>query len=369
MSVIVLTNEEVRHLVPISAYVDAIEAAYIEFGAGRAVIQPRIDLYTESPADGQYCVFKTMVGTLAKDHAVALRINSGVISWTRRHGNLRKEKIPSAQGERWVGLLFIFDTLTGELRAILPDGEVQRRRVAATTAVAIRHLARADSQTVGLFGSGSQAEAALYAVSSVLPSCRIRIWSPNENHRRSLAERGQKDGLAAEAVDQPERAAKGVDIIVAATNALDAVVDWDWISPGTLLTCVKVQELGSEILRKADRIVVHTKELEPTNYVAGRGSEPLKDTDFVDRLFNATRGDGDASELLARIASTAPDLVDVVSRKVDARTREDERTVFLNPVGNGLQFVAIAKQLLDAAERHGTGQKLPSEWFSEDMHP
>lgn len=369
MPVIVLTNEEVRELLPISAYVDAVETAYREFGAGRAVVQPRIDLYSESPADGQHCVFKTMVGTLAKDHAVALRINSDVISWTRRHGNLRKEKIPAAEGKRWVGLLFIFDTLTGELRAIMPDGEVQRRRVAATTAVAVRHLARTGSQTVGIYGSGSQAEAAVYAVSSVLPNCRIRIWSPNENHRRSLAERGRQDGLAVEAVDRAEQAAKGVDVVVAATNALDAVVDWSWISPGTLLTCVKAQELGREILTKADRIVVHTRELEPTNYVAGRGMEPLKDTDFVDRLFNAKRGDGDASSLLARIASSAPDLVDVVSGKAGGRTTEGERAVFLNPVGSGLQFVAVAKQLVDAAERQGLGQKLPSEWFSEDMHP
>ena len=56
MPVLVLTNEEIKTLVPISAYVDAIEAAYREFGLGRAVIQPRTDLYGESPAENRYCV-------------------------------------------------------------------------------------------------------------------------------------------------------------------------------------------------------------------------------------------------------------------------------------------------------------------------
>ena len=95
MPVLVLTNEEIKKLVPISAYVDAIEAAYREFGLGRAVIQPRTDLYGESPAENRYCVFKSMAGLLVKDHVVALRINSDVISWTRRDG--RKEKIAAAE--------------------------------------------------------------------------------------------------------------------------------------------------------------------------------------------------------------------------------------------------------------------------------
>jgi alanine dehydrogenase len=102
-----------------------------------------------------------MAGLLVKDHVVALRINSDVISWTRRDGKLRKEKIAAAEDGRWVGLVFIFDTLSGELCAIIPDGEMQRRRVGATTAVAIRHLARPDARIVGVYGSGFQAEGAV----------------------------------------------------------------------------------------------------------------------------------------------------------------------------------------------------------------
>jgi ornithine cyclodeaminase/alanine dehydrogenase-like protein (mu-crystallin family) len=59
----------------------------------------------------------------------------------------------------------------------------------------------------------------------------------------------------------------------------------------------------------------------------------------------------------------------VVSGKVEARARAGERVVFLNPVGNGLQFAAVARQLIAAAEKSGVGQRLPAAWFSEDMHP
>jgi hypothetical protein len=87
------------------------------------------------------------------DLLVEVRINSDVISWTRRDGKLRKEKIAAAEDGRWVGLVFIFDTLSGELCAITPDGEMQRRRVGATTAVAIRRLARPDARIVGVMAA------------------------------------------------------------------------------------------------------------------------------------------------------------------------------------------------------------------------
>lgn len=368
MPVIVLTNEQVRDLMPIGAYVDAIESAYREYGLGRAVNQTRIDLYGESPAANQYCVFKSMVGMLPKDHVVALRINSDVISWTRREGNLRKEKIPAAEGGRWVGLVFVFDTLTGELRGIMPDGEVQRRRVGATTAVAVRHLARPGARIVGVYGSGSQAEGAVLAISSALPNCEMRLWSPNRDNRRALAQRCREIGINIEAVELREQAAIGADVIVTATNALDRVIEPEWIGRGALIACVKAQELGSEILTGADRIIVHTRDLDPINYVTGK-SEPFRDTDFVDTLFGAKRGDGDVRDLLKSLAAKTPDLADVVSGRVAGCLSNEERVVFLNPVGTGLQFAAVAKHILSAAERQGIGERLPTGWFTEDMHP
>jgi alanine dehydrogenase len=369
MPVIVLTNEQVRSLVPIAVYVDAIDAAYREYGMGRAVNQTRIDLYGESPGENQYCVFKSMVGMLAKDHVVALRINSDVISWTRRDGNLRKEKIPAAEGGRWVGLVFVFDTLTGELRGILPDGEVQRRRVGATTAVAVRHLAVPDARIVGIYGSGSQAEGAIDAIASVLPNCEMRLWSPNREHRCALARRCRERGINIHVTESPDQPARGADIVVTATNALDRVIEPQWIGPGTLIACVKAQELGHEIIAAADRVVVHTRDLDPINYVAGKGNQPFRDTDFVDTLFGLSRGNGDVRDLLKSLAASTPDLADVVSGRVAARASAGERVIFLNPVGTGLQFAAVAKQILSAAERKGVGERLPTIWFTEDMHP
>lgn len=368
MDVLVLDNEEIRDLLPLSVYIDRIEAAYRELGAGRAVVQPRVDVYTERAGDDRYSVFKTMLGSLVSDHMVGLRICSDIISWHKGGLGLRKEKVPAAEGRRWVGLLFFFDTQTGELRAILPDGEVQRRRVAATTAVAVRHLARQGANSAAIYGAGFQAEAAIYALHAVLPDCEFRIWSPTTEHRQNLATRCSGEGIAVTAVTEPRAASVEADVVVTATNALDTVVHWDWIAPGAVIACVKAQELGEEVLRNADRIIIHTRDLEPINYLVGE-AKPFRDTDFVDRLFGMNRGKGDVPDLLQSLAEEAPDLADVLGQKVPARSSENERIVFLNPVGTGLQFAAIGRELLAAAEARGVGRRLPGNWFTENLHP
>jgi hypothetical protein len=67
----------------------------------------------------------------------AVRINSDIVSWPVRDGTVRREKIPAAPGERWVGLVLLFSMETGEPLAIFPDGYLQRLRVGAANGLGI----------------------------------------------------------------------------------------------------------------------------------------------------------------------------------------------------------------------------------------
>ena len=72
----------------------------------------------------------------------AVRINSDIITWPTHAGNVRREKVAAASGGRWVGLVLLFSTTTGEPLAIFPDGVLQRLRVGATNALGAKYLAR-----------------------------------------------------------------------------------------------------------------------------------------------------------------------------------------------------------------------------------
>ena len=98
-----------------------------------------------------------MGGPWPRRKIVGLRINSDIITHPVIGGRIRREKIPLAQGCRWVGLVELFSTETGELLALFPDGVAQRMRVGATNGLGIKYLARENACRLGLIGSGWQA--------------------------------------------------------------------------------------------------------------------------------------------------------------------------------------------------------------------
>src|SRR5574341_1276007 len=59
-------------------------------------------------------------------------------------------------------------------------------RTAATSAVGTGRLMRQDSRNLALFGSSHQARSHLHALSRVMDLRRVRVFSPNPEHRRSF---------------------------------------------------------------------------------------------------------------------------------------------------------------------------------------
>ncbi len=89
--------------------------------------------------------------------------------------------------------------------------------MAATGAIGIRHLARADSRVLGLFGSGQQAEAQVRAIAAAQPLDLIKVYSPNPTHRNDFVARlADEVGVEMRAVDDPESVVSDSDIVVTA---------------------------------------------------------------------------------------------------------------------------------------------------------
>src|SRR5258708_14012749 len=126
--------------------------------------------------------FKSMEAGLYDPPIVAMRINSDIIRWNQEGNRTIKTKIPAAPGDKYVGLVMLFSTITGEPLAMFPDGVVQRMRVASSSALAARYLAREDSSTMALFGSGWQAGSRLPAMAPRRPVKRGNVFSPTQGN-------------------------------------------------------------------------------------------------------------------------------------------------------------------------------------------
>jgi alanine dehydrogenase len=365
---LILTNEEVESVLTVNLALTALEQAYVGQASGGAVNSPRSDLYLPGVQEGSVYAFKTMEGGLVESKVVALRLNSDVIRWEDRQDRVVKEKVPAAPGKKWVGLIQLFSAETGEPLAMFPDGVVQRMRVAVSSALAAREMARRDASVMAIFGSGWQAGAHVPAFCAVRQIKKINAYSPTQVNRERFAREMEKlVRVPVQSMETAEKAARDADILVAATNAITQVIPPQWMRPGVHVTCVKDCELGEETIRKADRVVIHARNFAPENYIAGFGDVRISEHDPIDFIRGKKKS---AAEVEAPpFWISAPELKDVMGGKIAGRESPQEITCFINNIGLGIQFAAVGNAVYRAAKANGVGREIPTDWFLESVHP
>jgi ornithine cyclodeaminase/alanine dehydrogenase-like protein (mu-crystallin family) len=288
----------------------------------------------------------------------AVRINSDLISAVKEGGTERKIKIPSAPGNRYVGLVLLFSSETGEPLAIFPDGVLQRMRVGAASGLGAKYLARQDARTVGLLGSGWQAGSQLMAACAVRNIESVRVFSPTKANREAFAaEWSGKLNVKITPVARPEEAVKGADMALCATNALEPVFFERWVEPGMHLSSIKRPEIEVAAVRRADIIAVHSRDGKPIHVVA-------KDVTVADEELEKKSAKEDRIDY-----APLPTLPDLISGNAPKRTSPEQITCFLNNIGLGFQFAVVGGVFYSKAKAASLGHDLPTDWFTEDVHP
>jgi alanine dehydrogenase len=313
--------------------------------------------------------FKSMEAGLYDPPIVAMRINSDIIRWQQQGSRVIKTKVPAAPGDKYVGLIMLFSTITGEPLAMFPDGVVQRMRVASSSALAARYLAREDARTLAVFGSGWQAGSHVPAMCAVRNIQTVNVYSPTRANREAFAkEMSRKVKADVRAVDSADDAVRDADIIAATTNSLTRVVSPEWVRPGIHLTCVRVPELGDETIRKIDRLVIHSHQHAPENFIAGFGDAGIESHDAIDIIRKGPAQARD-SQVEHPFWLDSVELRDLVIGRAQGRANAQEKTCFLNNIGIGLQFAAVGAAVLSEAKSKTIGHEIPTDWFLETVHP
>ena len=355
---LILSNDDVEKLLTMRECIEVMQDAYVELAEGRGISRTRSDCFTPTTrADALYSL-KSMDGVAPKLGVGAVRINSDIITWPKRGNNMRREKVPAAPNSRYVGLVLLFSVENGEPLAILPDGVMQRMRVGAANGLGIKYLARDDAATVGILGSGWQAGAQLMAACAVRDIASIRCFSPNaQNCEAFAAAMRTLLGVEVSPVGQPEEAVKGADIVMCATNSIDHIFFERWIEPGMHVSSIKRPEIEVKAVKRADRVVIHWNDPKPIHVAAqgvvieekvgGRGWQIAEEIDF----------------------EKLPTLPELVVGRIAGRKSDDDVTCFINNIGLGYQFAAAGSVVYRKAKESGLGHELPTDWFTEDVHP
>jgi len=355
---LILSNDDVEAVLSMKDCIEVLEDAYRELAHGRGVSRTRSDSFSETSYPGALYSLKSMDGIVPKLGVGAVRINSDIITWPKEGGNERRVKVPAAPNRRYVGLVLLFSTANGEPLAIFPDGVMQRMRVGAANGLGVKYLARSDARNVGVLGSGWQAGAQAMAVCAVRDVETIRCFSPKRENREAFAkEWSGKLGVKVIPVDTAEEALADADIAMCATNSIDNVFFARWVRPGLHISAIKRPEVEVAAIRRADVVVLHSNDGSPRHLFTKGVTIPEK---------AANKGWMLAEEIEFDDLPTLPQLI---AGLTPGRTKPDQVTCFLNNIGLGYQFAAAGALVYRKAREKGLGHELPTDWFTEDVHP
>lgn len=346
---LILSNEDAQKLLTMGDCIAALEHVYREMAEGRAANATRTDAVTLAPRPDTVYSLKLM-GAVVQDLGVGVvRLNSDILSFA----NKRQVKLPLAPGNRYTGLVLLFSIETGEPLAIFPDGILQRMRVGATSALAARCLARSDAATVAVIGAGWQAGGHVMAIAALRKLDEIRCYSPTREKREAFCrEMGETAGVKVRAVGSAEEAVRGAGIVLCATNASQHVFMKRWLEPGMHVGTIRGPELEPGVVCDADIAAVNDRVVHE-NVSVTRGVVLPKNRHAIDGFDVAA----------------APTLAELVAGRAAGRQSAQQRTVFVNLPGLGLQFAAVGAALYRKARAAGHGHELPTEWFTEDVVP
>lgn len=313
-----LDGDDVRALATHDVTMAAAAAAVEAERAGRTVVPPRLDVDLEAGF--------LRVMPAAFEDVMGLKVMTLVRGLGTRY------------------LILVYSQRDGSLLGVLDADEVTRLRTAATTAVAGRLLAPEGTETLGLIGSGFEAEGHLRAFARLWPLRRVLVHSRSRERREAFAARMSSElDVAVEPVEEPAAVLGVAPVSVLATKATEPVVDGGDFRPGAVVLSIgstrpDLRELDRATLRRAALLLV-----DDPRQVA------LESGDVIDGISSGAIERG-------RIVGMADERA-VPGAVALARDGERDLLAFKS-VGTALQDLALATTLLAATREAGRGREV-----------
>jgi ornithine cyclodeaminase/alanine dehydrogenase len=258
------------------------------------------------------------------------RAGAAGVKWISGYPGNRELDLPYISG-----LLILNDPDTGIPIAVMDATWITAMRTGAATAVAARHLARRDAQTVGILACGVQGRTNLEALLSVRRIRDVRAYDidPAAAHRYA-DEMGARFGVTVTVVHRPREAVEGLDLVVTSGPILrepSPAIEAGWLSRGAFACALDFDSYWTPAaVRTADRFV--TDDLPQLEYYRSLG-------------------------FFRHIPAPDGDLAEIVAGNAPGRQSADEAILCMN-LGLALEDVVVGKLIYDRAISLGIGVEL-----------
>jgi ornithine cyclodeaminase/alanine dehydrogenase-like protein (mu-crystallin family) len=256
-----------------------------------------------------------------------------------------------------------YDSETAALQTIIvgslplfdePEADWFGTETPITGAVGTDILARPDCRVLALYGTGRQARRHLAVMCTIRPSIEeVRVFSrSSENRGRFVARMQPQVRARIAAVESPEAAARGADLICLATGSNVPVLLGAWLGPGQHVTSIVAggkgapaqgsvplpwRELDDAVIARAHCVVATLKEQAIMDEQADLCEPVAKGITSWDKIV---------------------DLGELVIGRAKGRNWPRDITVFKQNSDQGVGFMALAKLAHDKARAEGLGMEI-----------
>ena len=310
-----ITESQVEELFTMDIAVDAVEQAFIARSRGEAHNESRRRVPTSS---GAYNVmFASWPG-----HEIA-----GLKSYAGGRGGINFH-------------VLLYDTSANSLAGVIEANRMGQIRTGAASGVATKYMAREGATTVGIIGSGYQAETQLAAIAHVRNVKNAKVYSRSEENRNSYAERmSEALDIEVTAVSSGEEAADA-EIVATITNSQEPVLLGEWLRPGT-----HINAAGNNSWLKRE---IDTRAVTSSDIIA------------VDDVEQAKIECGElmrAAEVGRFSWDLAVPIHDIVGGRISGRDNDDQIALFESQ-GLALEDIAACERIVALARERGVGLPL-----------
>lgn len=310
-----IKEEEVQSLLPMNECLDVMEKLFLDAGQGQTA---HVSRYRIPLSKGMH---HNLAGYSAAFKATGL-----------------KTYVSSGGGGPAKMLVLLYNPETGEPLVLMSANSLGQIRTGAASGIATKYMSRENSTTVGVIGSGNQAETQLTAICGVRHIEKAWVYSRTPDKRINFAHfMTEKLSIPVIPVDSAEAAIAEADIVATITNARDPVFDGNALRNGTHINAAGSnhwmrRELDETTIRRSTTIIVDN--LEQAKIECG------------ELLW--------AQERRAFRWEQVSELGTVVAGMQAGRRSEDEVTLFESQ-GIGIEDVAAGMHVYEKAKESGIG--------------
>jgi ornithine cyclodeaminase/alanine dehydrogenase-like protein (mu-crystallin family) len=287
-----VTEADVRNLLPFSKAVELIREAYVTL-ANREAVNPERILLTVPGGASMFFMPAHVFG----QRTVSIKI-------ARVNPENSARPLPTVMSD-----ILVYDSRTGVLLAEIPSESLTAIRTAASSAVATDVLAQRHVESLGLLGTGRQAEAHVPAIQQVRDISRVVVYSREKRRREAFARQISLDcKVETLAFDSPEEVVRESDVLVTATTSRTPLFKGELVKNGTHVNAIGASEPDSReidtTLVKRSILVVDSRAQATSTY--GTVIIPIREGAIEQTHIRAELG-----ELLTKKQSFSRDLNDI----------------------------------------------------------